>query len=41
MKHKIEKVFKEKLQALKDSNFLIAVSGGVDSMELVYLEKII
>ena len=39
MKHKIEKFFKEKLQALKDSNFLIAVSGGVDSMVLASLFK--
>ena len=39
MKHKIEKVFKEKLQPFKDSNFLIAVSGGVDSMVLVSLFK--
>ena len=39
MKHKIEKVFKEKLQPLKDSNFLIAVSGGVDSMVLASLFK--
>ena len=39
MKHKIEKVFKEKLQSLKDSNFLIAVSGGVDSMVLASLFK--
>ena len=37
MKDKIEKVFKEKLQPLKDSNFLIAVSGGVDSMVLASL----
>ena len=37
MKHKIEKFFKEKLQVLKDSNFLIAVSGGVDSMVLASL----
>ena len=39
MKHKIEKVFKEKLQPLKDSNFLITVSGGVDSMVLASLFK--
>ena len=39
MKHKIEKFFKEKLQALNDSNFLIAVSGGVDSMVLASLFK--
>ena len=39
MKHKIEKVFKEKLQPFKDSNFLIAVSGGVDSMVLASLFK--
>ena len=39
MKHKIEKVFSEKLQPLKDSNFLIAVSGGVDSMVLASLFK--
>ena len=39
MKHKIEKVFREKLQPLKDSNFLIAVSGGVDSMVLASLFK--
>ena len=39
MKHKIEKVFKEKLQPVKDSNFLIAVSGGVDSMVLASLFK--
>ena len=39
MKDKIEKVFKEKLQPLKDSNFLIAVSGGVDSMVLASLFK--
>ena len=39
MKHKVEKVFKEKLQPLKDSNFLITVSGGVDSMVLASLFK--
>ena len=39
MKHKIEKVFKEKLQPFKDSSFLIAVSGGVDSMVLASLFK--
>jgi len=39
VKYKIEKVFKEKLQLLKDSNFLIAVSGGVDSMVLASLFK--
>jgi len=39
VKHKIEKVFREKLQPLKDSNFLIAVSGGVDSMVLASLFK--
>jgi len=39
VKDKIEKVFKEKLQPLKDSNFLIAVSGGVDSMVLASLFK--
>jgi len=39
VKDKIEKVFKEKLQPLKDSNFLIAVSGGLDSMVLVSLFK--
>jgi len=39
VKHKIEKVFKEKLQPFKDSSFLIAVSGGVDSMVLASLFK--
>ena len=39
MKDKIEKVFKEKLKPLKDSNFLIAVSGGLDSMVLASLFK--
>jgi tRNA(Ile)-lysidine synthase len=39
VKHKIEKVFKVRLQPFKDSNFLIAVSGGVDSMVLVSLFK--
>ena len=39
MEYNIEKVFKEKLQLLKDSEFLIAVSGGVDSMVLVNLFK--
>jgi tRNA(Ile)-lysidine synthase len=39
VKHKIEKVFEEKLQPYKDSSFLIAVSGGVDSMVLASLFK--
>ncbi len=39
MEYNIEKVFKEKLQLVKDSKFLIAVSGGVDSMVLVNLFK--
>jgi len=39
VKDKIEKVFKEKLKPLKDSNFLIAVSGGLDSMVLASLFK--
>tara|TARA_X000000950_G_scaffold240423_1_gene293494 strand:- start:629 stop:1558 length:930 start_codon:yes stop_codon:yes gene_type:complete len=39
VKNKIEKVFKEKVQAVKDSKFLIAVSGGIDSMVLASLFK--
>ena len=39
MKNEIDKVFKEKLQPVKDSYFLIAVSGGVDSMVLASLFK--
>ena len=39
MENNIEKVFNEKLHSLKHSKFLIAVSGGVDSMVLVNLFK--
>ncbi len=37
MEHKIEKILKEKVKAYKKCNFLLAVSGGVDSMVLANL----
>jgi len=35
--NKIEKIFQSKISSLRDSNFLIALSGGVDSMVLANL----
>lgn len=37
VEHKIEKILKEKFKAFEKCNFLIAVSGGVDSMVLANL----
>ena len=37
MEHKIEKILKEKIIAFEKCNFLIALSGGVDSMVLADL----
>ena len=37
MEHKIEKILKEKVKAFEKCNFLIALSGGVDSMVLANL----
>lgn len=37
MEHKINKIFKKKVKPLKQYNFLVAVSGGVDSMVLANL----
>ena len=37
MEHKIEKILKEKIKAFEKCNFLIALSGGVDSMVLADL----
>ena len=37
MEHKIEKILKEKVKPYKKCNFLITVSGGVDSMVLANL----
>ena len=41
MEHKIEKILKEKIKAFEKCNFLIALSGGVDSMVLadLFLKK--
>ncbi len=37
MGNKIEKIFQSKISSLRDSKFLIALSGGVDSMVLAHL----
>ena len=37
MGNKIEKIFKSKISSLRHSKFLIALSGGVDSMVLANL----
>jgi tRNA(Ile)-lysidine synthase len=37
VENKIEKIFQSKISSLKDSKFLIALSGGVDSMVLANL----
>ena len=37
MEHKINKIFEKKVKPLKQYNFLVAVSGGVDSMVLANL----
>ena len=37
MEHKIIKIFEQKVKPLKQYNFLVAVSGGVDSMVLANL----
>ena len=37
MEHKINKIFKKKVKPLKQYNFLVAVSGGLDSMVLANL----
>ena len=37
MEHKIEEIFREKVKAFEKCNFLIGVSGGVDSMVLANL----
>jgi tRNA(Ile)-lysidine synthase len=37
VEHKINKIFKNKIESLKQYNFLVAVSGGVDSMVLANL----
>ena len=37
MEHKINKIFKKKVKSLKQYNFLVAVSGGLDSMVLASL----
>ena len=37
MENKIEKIFQSKISSLRDSKFLIALSGGVDSMVLANL----
>lgn len=39
MNHKILKNFSKKIESIKNSNFLLAVSGGVDSMVLASLFK--
>ena len=37
LEHKLDKIFEEKIKTLKSSNFLVALSGGVDSMVLANL----
>lgn len=37
MEHNINKVFKDKIESLKECKFLVALSGGVDSMVLANL----
>ncbi len=37
MEHNINKVFKDKIKSLKECKFLVALSGGVDSMVLANL----
>ena len=37
LEHKLDKIFEEKINTLKSSNFLVALSGGVDSMVLANL----
>ena len=37
MEHNINKIFKDKIESLKECKFLVALSGGVDSMVLANL----
>ena len=37
LEHKLDKIFEDKIKTLKSSNFLVALSGGVDSMVLANL----